>query len=321
MNPFITYIEDTLHITADVSAYEHPDALPLYLRNGYELHTLMIQSVPCLLVRPVEKSNLPAMRKHIDQLKKLTGFDCTLCLENVRIYTKDKMLSEGIPFVIAGQQIYMPFLGVALSNNEIRDVPHIEQISFTTQRLLLTAIYEGWTQATLTDTAKALELSKMSITRCFDELQALGLNAIRNKGRIRHFIWDNGRRALWDAVFLFFRNPVAQEYQFGIKLDIENRKLGGMSALCHYSMLSDNPYMVYSVSKEEAKTMKLNKIAAIPKGETPEMVVQVMRYDLEYKDSVAIDPLTAIISLKNDVKNDPRVEAAIDYILEECLHD
>ena len=321
MNRFITYIEETLHMSANVSAYERPDMLPLYLRNGYELFTMTVQNTSCLLALPKEQSNLTALRKQSGQLKKLTGLDCVLCLDDIRIYTKEKMLSEGIPFVIAGQQIYMPFFGVALSKNNVREIPDIENISFCTQRLLLTAIYSGWSKITLTETAKALGMSKMSVTRCFDELQSLELNLIKSERKTRQFIWNDSRRVLWETVLPFLRNPVAQQYRFGDKVKIENLKLGGLSALCHYSILADNSYTIYAVSKDYAKTLELGKLPVIPTGEIPEMVVQVIRYDIDYKDGAAVDPLTAILTLTDKDKNDPRVEKAIEEILEECLND
>ena len=324
MNQFITYIEDTLHITVNASVYENLDTLPLYLRNGYELYKFTIQNVSCLLARPKEQSNLTVLRKQSNQIKKITGLDCVLCLENIRIYTKEKMLSDGIPFVIAGMQIYMPFLGVALSKNAVvREFPHKENISFSTQRLLLTAIYEDWKQITLTEAAKVLGISKMSVTRCFDELQALNILLIKSERKTRRFIWEGGRRALWETVLPFLRNPVAQQYRFGEKIEIETGRLkkSGFSALCHYSILADNSYTVYAVSRDSAKTLELSKLPVIPNSELPEMVVQIMRYDIKYKDCAAIDPLTAIISLTDEEKNDPRVEAAIKEILEECLND
>jgi len=47
-------------------------------------------------------------------------------------------------------------------------------------------------------------------------------------------------------------------------------------------------------------------------SESPEMVIQVMRYNLDYHDAVAIDPLTAILSLTEEDKNDPRIESAVE---------
>lgn len=321
MNRFIEYIEETLHISADVSVYKNNDTLPLYLRNGYDLYAMTVQNVQCLLAQPKEPANLTALRKQCGQLKKLTGLDCVLCLDGVRIYTKDKMLSEGIPFVIAGQQIYMPFLGVALNKNGMREIPQAERISFSTQKLLLTAIYQKWKQVTLTEAAMALGMSKMSITRCFDELQALGVFLVKSETKMRRFIWEGNRRSLWESVHPFLRSPVAGQYRFDKHFDVASAKLGGMSAICHYSMLADNPYTIYAVSKAAAKTIELGKLPLIPDDETPGMVIQIMRYELEYHDASAIDPLTAILSLADDDKADPRIEAAIERIIEDCLHD
>jgi hypothetical protein len=50
------------------------------------------------------------------------------------------------------------------------------------------------------------------------------------------------------------------------------------------------------------------------------MIMQVMRYDIKYHDVSAIDPLTAILSLTDEEKTDPRVEAAVEQILEDIFN-
>jgi hypothetical protein len=321
MDRFIAYIEEALHLSVDVSKYEKLNTLPLYLRNSYELYTMSVHNTDFLLMQPKEQSNLTVLRKQAGQLKKLTGLNNVLCLEDVRAYTKEKMLSEGISFVITGKQVYMPFLGIVLSNNEARTIPNTEQLSFSSQRLLLTAIYQRWKQKSLTETAHALSVSKMSITRCFDELQSLALDMIKDEGKKRLFIWLDSRRDLWEAVRPLLKNPVSKQYRIGEQIKIIPKKLGGMSAVCHYSMLGDNPYTVYAVSRKEAKALELINTPLIPDAESPVMVIQVMHYDLDYGNALAIDPLSAILSLTDEDKKDPRVETAIEEILEDVLHD
>ena len=321
MDRFIDYIGETLHVDVSASTYEQANELPLYLRSGYDYYTLTIQGVKCLLARPKELVNLTALRKQSGQLKKLTGFDCVLCLDSVRIYTKEKMISEGIPFVIADQQVYMPFLGIALAKNGMRDIPTIAQISFITQRLLLTALYNGWSQITLTEAAEKLEVSKMTVSRCFDELQAIKLPLIETERKMRRFVWQKGRRALWEEVLPFLRNPVVRQYRLGRAFEVIPAKLSGISAICHYSMLSDDKHTTFTITSDEAKALDTRKMLHIPDSESPDMVVHVIRYYHDYHDAVAIDPLTAILSLTEEEKNDPRVETAIEEILEECLHD
>jgi len=320
MDRFASYIKNTLHLNVDASDYENSDKLPLYLRNGYDFSLLTFHGAQLLLAKPKEQSNLTALRKQVSQLKKLTGFDCVLCLESVRIYTKEKMLSEGIPFIIAEQQIYMPFLGIALSKNGIREIPQTERLSFSTQKLLLIAIYQDWTRMTLTETANALNVSKMSITRSFDELQSLDLGLVKAEGKTRCFIWEHSRRKLWESVLPFLRNPVAKQFRISEQIELQAARLGGISAVCHYTMLSDNPYTVYAVPRDNAKALELSRLPRLPNGEIPTMIVQVIRYDLEYQSGAAVDPLTAILSLSVEDKADPRVELAIEEILEVHLN-
>ena len=321
MEQYIMYIKELLHINVSISKFESHGKLPLYLSKSYEFCILTIYEFQCLLARPISPTNLTALRKQCMHLKKLTGLECVLCLQNVRIYTKEKMLSEGTPFIIAGQQIYMPFLGVALAGNKIKDISHIDKISFSTQKLLLTAIYNDWKKITLTEVANVLCVSKMTVTRCFNELQALGLSLVHSGHKLRYFTWQNDRRSLWEFVRPHLRDPVFRQYFLDEKLTHRLMKLSGMSAISHYSMLSDNNYVTYGVTKDTAKSINLHKIPEIPKNESPSIIIQIMGYEYDYRDLVAIDPLSAILSLTDDDLNDPRVEAAVEEILEECLYD
>lgn len=321
MDEYIAYIDETLSVSAKMEIATKFDTLPLYLRNGYELATLQIYNIRFVLAKPKEQYNLTILRKQVMQLTKLAELDCVLCLENVRAYTKEKMLTERIPFIILHQQIFMPFLGVALSKNNSRELPQIEKISITTHKLFLNALYHGWKKKSLTEVAAALSVSKMTITRSFDELETLDPNLIKLEGKLRRFVWEDSRRKLWETVQPFLRNPVAQVYRCGKHLEHSQAKLGGMSALSHYTMLGDNPYPTYAVSKDNVTSLSLDKVQSIPQEEIPVAVTQVLRYSFEYRDGVAVDPLTAILSLTDEEKNDPRVESAIEAVLEECLHD
>jgi len=320
MTEYIKYIGETLHQAPDIEPYERDDALPLYLKTGYTLYLLKLQGVECLLAEPKETQNLSAMRKHCGQLKKITGLECVLCLEKARAYTREKMIAEAIPFIIAGQQLYMPFLGLALANRDERELPRVDRISVSTQTLLLTALYQGWENKKVVEAATELGVSSMTASRCFDELQALGLPLIVKSGRIRKFVWESDARALWELTRPLLRNPVMKQYQLGRAIPVGFMKLGGMSAICHYSNLADDPHPVYAVSRKAEKELRLDQYPLVPDGEVAEITVQIMQYELDFPDKYAIDPLTAILSLPVAELSDPRVEAAVEEILEEYLH-
>lgn len=320
MTDYIHYIEETLHIRGETFEYARTGDLPLYLKNSYTLRCLKLMGTECLLAEPNEPQNLAAMRKHCSQLMKLSGMECVLCLKKVNAYTKQKMIEESIPFVTPGKQLYLPFLAIALTEHNERDIQPADKISFMTQKLLLTAIYRRQGEMTLTEAAAALGVSKMTATRCFDELEAMEPSLIAKSGKSRRFIWPGEPRALWELILPILRNPIRKEYRLAEPMPGGDTRLGGMSAICRYSMLADNDYTTYAVSKEAAKELRPDIRPCVPKGEIPVTVVQVMQYELNYPDERAVDPLTAVLSLPDAELSDPRVEAAVEEILEEYLH-
>ena len=42
--------------------------------------------------------------------------------------------------------------------------------------------------------------------------------------------------------------------------------------------------------------------------------MQILRYELDWDDPVAVDPITAILSIPEALRSDPRIEAAIEAV-------
>lgn len=81
--------------------------------------------------------------------------------------------------MIQEQQIYLSFLGVALSREDERIIKPCERISFLTQKLLLTSIYEKWKDVSVSKAAERLSVAKISVIRCYDEIEAIRLPYIK----------------------------------------------------------------------------------------------------------------------------------------------
>jgi hypothetical protein len=315
------YVENMLHVKVTISDYSEMISLPLYLSGNYRLNILEIAGIECLLAEPREDINLSLLRKHRMQLKKLTQMECVLFFVNLNIYTKQKLIEEAIPFILRNKQIYMPFVGIVLTDQDERLLPDVREISYLTQKLLLVAIYQKWDKISLTDAAKALCISKMSVTRCFDELDVLGIPLIKKVGRNRYFVWEQDCTELWNLLKPFLRNPVAKEYHLEKTHEMSELPLGGISALSSYTLLNDNGYRTYAITKDLAKKLQIDALPCVPKGEEPAEIIQVVQYEIPYGEGAAVDPLTAILSISNKEQQDPRVETAIDEVLEERLND
>jgi hypothetical protein len=316
------FIEKLLRIRVTCHEYAGLDDLPIGIRSSYEINLAKTADIEFLVMKPTKKINLNFMRKHCLNVKKQSGLECVLILTDVTFYTKNALLEHGIPFAIDGKELYLPFLGAALSNRASRPIAHVDKISYTTQKLLLTAVYNKWRNVSVTEAAGEMDVAATTITKCFDELDALELSLIHKGGGKRMFIWAGTGKELWELIEPLLRTPVSKTYYLAEELKSNNLQLGGISAICHYTMLADNAYRTYAAQKRDKKTLGLDELQMIPIGEIPTAVVVVAHYQMTHitrLSSSVMDPVSAILSLSDTDRNDSRVEEAIEQIMEEYV--
>lgn len=312
------FLEKILRCNVEIAKYAEKSKLPLLYVGNYHLFLIRIQGVQFLMAEPLQDMNLSVLRKQQKQLEYLTGMKCVLALKNLNYYAKDKLLEEGIPFIWEGKQVYLPFLGMLLQNQTERNLRECRQISYLTQKLLLTAIYEKWQGINVTKAAERLNVTKTSITRVFDEIEILKMPYLSKKGRMRMFTCRENRKEMWDEIRIYLRNPLIQ--QFELREDMQGvGLLSGMSAVSHYSLLNDNQYRTYAVGKREIGQLEIEKKDIVVSGERPECIIQELGYIISFGDGKAIDPLSAALLLTESDKQDERVEVAVDEMLEEYV--
>ena len=153
------------------------------------------------------------------------------------------------------------------------------------------------------------------MTRCYDEIEMLELPYIKTKSRSRRFSTDGCAREMWEQIRDILRNPILQQFQF--KNDINHEGiLSGMSALSVYSMLGDNPYPIYAVSKKEIGELLTENELLHSSADMPGCVVQELGYVIKFNKNQVIDPLSVALMITDSELNDPRVSKAVDEMLE-----
>lgn len=310
------YIEAILHQNIQLIPYEEQYKLPLAYRNAYHLNRMIINGQEALLAAPVEKIPLATLRKQYRQMAVYTGLPCVLYLKETNYYGRDAMLEEGIPFVWEGHQIYLPYIGALLEDQKRPALRSCNQISYLTQKLLLMALYEGWQRITVTKAAEKLGVSKMSITRCFDELEAMDIPYLMVRSRARSISADADKKAMWEKIKPILRNPIITTYALKEKPDIQ-LPIAGTMALAHYSMLDESNRPTYAITKKKLSEIDLSAGRQTPAGEIPGCTIQEMGYQISFEDGSAVDPLTIVLGMGEEELSDPRVSMAIDEMLEE----
>ena len=257
---------------------------------------------PWIAIQPKADVGLAALRKDWIKIEKAAGLNCAIFFDSTSFYIKEKLLEEGIPFVLKDKQVYLPFIGYLLSNENERKISPVHLISFLTQKVILVAIYEKWENVTASKAAIRLGVTKMSANRCFDEIEYLNVDILGMKGKSRVITVPADIQKLWNDVRVILRNPVIARYE--LKEDIQLEKKAGITALCEYSLLSDNEYPTYAITKKEITESGIRKMKQVHSGEEIGCVVLELGYFINFKNKklnitshIPINPICVIISL------------------------
>ena len=77
------------------------------------------------------------------------------------------------------------------------------------------------------------------------------------------------------------------------------------------------------IPKKKVKELHPENLPQVPHGEVPAAVIQVIGYSYPFEDAggLVIDPLSAVLSLGAEERNDPRIEGAVQRIMEDFIND
>lgn len=312
------YLEKTLRQKVTIKANNSLcDKLPLAFKGRYYFFDIETNGVHWIAIKPKSDVGLVTLRKDRAKVQAAAGLNCAIFMDSTTCYIKEKLIDEGIPFVLADKQVYLPFIGYLLSNSGDRDIAPVQLISYLTQKLILTAIYEKWDKVTVSEAAVRLGVTKTSVTRCFDEIEYLSIDILDAKGKSRAITVSEDRKQLWEKLQSVLRNPVIARYE--LREDIHLDKKAGITALCEYSLLSDNDYPTYAITKKELSETGIKKMKRVRRGEEIGCVVLELGYFIDFENKKIEDPLSVVLSLSDEEKQDERVRISIDEMLEEYV--
>ena len=284
--------------------------LPLVYRGRYDIFKVETNGVLWMALHPKDDVGLVLLRRDRASVEKITGLNCAIFLDRTTFYIKEKLMEEGIPFVIDGKQVFLPFIGYLLSKANERELAPVHLISFLTQKMLLTAIYERWNGVKVSDAAKRLGVSTKSASRCFDELEYLNVGVLGMKSKSRVIEIPDDRKELWLQIEHILRDPVIR--RFILREDMKLEKKAGISALCEYSLL-------YAVTKKELKASGVKMERQAGKLEEIGCVVLELGYFIDFWGKGLQDPLSVALSQTGEEQEEERVDLSINKMLEEYV--
>lgn len=310
------YLQEALGVDVEIRPWSGSRKLPYFLQDAFDLSQLQLRDRKILLAS-VRKQPLPplsALRTQLDKLENIAGAPAVLVVKTLASYERKRLVQQKVPFVVPGNQLYLPDLGIDFREYFRRPATAVTALSPASQAMLLAALlrkdrHVEWQPA---EVLAELGYTAMTLSRAVRELSAAGLVTSHQQGRVRWLKMKHSPAEVWENAKPFLRSPVKRsEWVHDTKKTRSiHPPLAGLSALALSSMLNEPPRPIYAVSAAQWKTAQQAGIETAPAQHPEFLQWQVWTYAPRLmKNSDAVDPLSLTLSLQDDP--DERVQQAL----------
>ncbi|MFZ3262727.1 MAG: hypothetical protein WA172_01890 [Terriglobales bacterium] len=313
------YVHDALGATVKTAPWRGAGNLPPVLRERYKFAQAELLGLRALLIIDSNPEEQPpaTVRKHMDMLQARQQADLIYVRAQVTAYNRKRLIEQKVPFIVPGNQMYLPMLAIDLREHFRRIREEAPNFSPSTQVVVLHALLRDAGQVLIpAELAPQLGYSAMTMTRAFDELEAANLAEVTVRGRERCLRFIGDRRVIWEKAQPFLRSPVNKRLFIRRTDGAEGATLSGLTALAHYSMLATPAYKTYALSREDWKALrKRHKIIEVPAQDPDAAEIEVWWYSPAlFAEHGIVDRLSLYLSLKAD--HDERTETALEEMME-----
>jgi DNA-binding MarR family transcriptional regulator len=312
------YLHDTLGLTARVRPWLGAAKLPYFLQEAFETRELTLLGHPVLLAnhRHARKEGLAEVRAQLDKLRAVAKLPVIYVTDALASYERKRLVEQQVPFLVPGNQLYLPDLGIDLREYFRQQVQAPETaLSPATQALLIAALLHkpwraDWEPAEI---VANLGYTSMTLTRAVRELTAAGIVTLKRHGRERHLHTDRSPQEVWEQAKPLLRSPVKRTswVRPTPKWMPPRVRVAGMSALAHLSLLAEPPWLVCAVSAAQWKAATQAGVKLLMEPGEGCCEWQLWNYSPELlPDSRTVDPLSLTLSLQHET--DERVQLALE---------
>lgn len=320
INQLESYIEAALGIPVKPRTWERSSDLPQYLRARYRFFLVNVLGTDCVLMADTDAGEqTPAViGKHVSQVRSRHDIEVVYVRHAVSSYNRKRLIEQKVPFIVPGNQMYLPGLGIDLREHLKRVRGKKTSFSPSTQALLLYVLLEkADTPIAPAVIAHQLGYSAMTMTRAFDELETAGIGEHSVRGKERHLHFAESGKPLWEKTLPYLNTPVRKRFYVTSTMQPRSGCMAGQTALARYTQLSEPNVAVFAFSPHEwKKQMQQGEVLEIAVPEPGAFEIELWKYSPDHfaKDGM-VDRLSLYLSFNDSA--DERVQSALDMLMEE----
>ena len=127
------YLQEVLGIDASrVKPWARANELPYFLRDVFQFSELELLGHPVVLAigRGEAKQSLSDVRTWLDKVKALAGQPAVYVTDALASYERRRLIEQNVPFIVPGNQLYLPDLGLDLREYFRQRTPATDLFTF-----------------------------------------------------------------------------------------------------------------------------------------------------------------------------------------------
>lgn len=313
-----TYLRETLHAPVQLERWRQAATLPAYLTGQYDFFDGTVGDVHILFLHSAEEPVPSAAKKHERTLQQSWTGPVAFVFERITPRTRQRMVSEGLSFVVPDNQIYLPALGVNLRERYRTRVQTMDRLRPSAQVLFLHVLANRSPGSnTPSGLARRLGYTPMAMGQALNQLEDAKLVNVHKEGRERLFELAGEPADLWHQAQPLLASPISRRrYLFGVTPSAhKGLAAAGLSALATYSALAEPAVPVVALDRVKAKNLQdVRGVQELPTADEAELEVEVWSYEPGLlSKGAAVDRLSLYLSLRDDT--DERVQSALDEMM------
>jgi len=312
------YLRETLHTPVRRERWRGEAALPAYLTGQYDFFDGTVGNVHLLFLQSAEEPVPSAAKKHERALQQHWAGPMAFAFGRITPRTRQRMVSEGMSFVVPGNQVYLPALGVNLRERYQTRLQTTDRLRPSAQVLFLHVLTNrSPASGTPSGLARRLGYTAMAMGQALNQLEDAKLVNVHKKGRERLFELAGEPADLWLQAQPLLASPISRRrYLVGVAPSArKGLAAAGLSALATYSALAEPTVPVVALDRVKAKSLlDARGVQELPTADEAELEVEVWSYRPGMlSEGPAVDRLSLHLSLRGDT--DERVHSALDEMM------
>lgn len=314
------YLHEVLGIAVpEAKAWAQAEELPYFLKDAFRFSEIELlgQPVVLALANAEPKHSLSEVRTWLNRVRGLAGRPAVYVTEALASYERRRLIELKVPFIVPGNQLYLPDLGLDLREYFRQRATATAALSPSAQAMLISALLRRpwepeWRPAA---TATELRYTSMTLSRAVKELTGAGLASLHAEGRSRWLRLEGLPQAIWERAKPALRTPIRNTFWVADHTVLANypHRVAGLSALARHSMLAEPRWPVYAITSADWKAATEVGIRELPEPVAGAQEWQVWSYSPALvPDAPTVDPLSLTLSLQDN--SDERVQLALDEL-------